>query len=214
MVRFPTVGQATAALVCGVVGIVLSPLFVPSLVAVALGVVGLRKVARSGGLSPGRGMAIAGIILGLIGLPLGAGVWWALSAAERQLSIGDPVGAHRRGAPGECADFTSEGAPTLQYYRVTDCSSPHRGEVYVAEPLPAGPYDQARVNIAAGQMCREAYESYVGVPSYESRYEFQVIYPGPQRWSAGDREVTCLVVQPSSSSERQLPPGSLRGSGA
>jgi len=60
-----TSGMAIAALVCGILGV--------SAVAIILGFVALSQIKRSGGLEKGRGMALAGIILGF--------VWVAISIA-------------------------------------------------------------------------------------------------------------------------------------
>ena len=58
-----TSGAAIASLICGILGCV--P-FITSLLAVILGFVGIK--ATSNGRAGGRGMAIAGLILGLLGI--------------------------------------------------------------------------------------------------------------------------------------------------
>lgn len=63
--RLRTDGTAVAAMVLGVVGIVVPGL---CLVAIALGHVGLHRLKRS--YSGGRGLAIAGLVLGYAGLAL------------------------------------------------------------------------------------------------------------------------------------------------
>jgi uncharacterized membrane-anchored protein len=55
-----TNGMAIAALVCGVVGIFA--------LAMIFGYIGRRQIDESGGRMSGRGMAVAGIVLGWIGL--------------------------------------------------------------------------------------------------------------------------------------------------
>ncbi|WP_454857876.1 DUF4190 domain-containing protein [Promicromonospora soli] len=66
----PSNPQATASLVLGIVSLVLSVLFVPAIIGVVLGIVGL---VRSGRTDPptGRGAAIAGIVLSAVGATLG-----------------------------------------------------------------------------------------------------------------------------------------------
>ena len=63
--------MAVAALVCGIAGLLLFFLAVPSIVALVLGLVAASKGKRSGG-GPGAGlgMARAGWILGAIGVAL------------------------------------------------------------------------------------------------------------------------------------------------
>ena len=60
--------MATAALVCGIVGLVGFFFAVPSVVAVVLGFVAADRARRHPGPGDGRGRATAGWILGLIGL--------------------------------------------------------------------------------------------------------------------------------------------------
>ena len=73
----PTNGVALAAMICGIAGIVLSPitffLFVTGLISVAaivLGHVGLSQLKRRPELG-GKGMAITGLILGYVPIALG-----------------------------------------------------------------------------------------------------------------------------------------------
>jgi hypothetical protein len=64
-----TAGEATAALVLGVCGLIVCPFFC-SIPAVVLGYSARRDIANSQGRLTGRGMAVAGIILGWIGIVL------------------------------------------------------------------------------------------------------------------------------------------------
>lgn len=76
-------GKATAALVLGIVGILFCPL-VCSLLAIILGSTAKNEIAASGGYQTGESNARAGIILGWIGLAIGAifGIIWAIAAAS------------------------------------------------------------------------------------------------------------------------------------
>jgi type II secretory pathway pseudopilin PulG len=58
-----TSGKAVASLVCGIIGI-----FPFSLVAVILGHISLSQISKSAGRLKGRGVAIAGLVLGYLGL--------------------------------------------------------------------------------------------------------------------------------------------------
>ncbi|MGH7215194.1 MAG: DUF4190 domain-containing protein [Tepidisphaeraceae bacterium] len=64
-------GFCVAALVLGIVGIPAACAFIPSLLAVIFGIIGFNQVNAAGGEGGGKGMAIAGIICGAIGLLLG-----------------------------------------------------------------------------------------------------------------------------------------------
>jgi hypothetical protein len=62
-----TSGMAVASLVLGIIGMVFFP-FVPSVLAIIFGAIGLGQVNKSNGLLKGKGMATAGIILGIVAI--------------------------------------------------------------------------------------------------------------------------------------------------
>lgn len=61
-------GMATAALVLGIVGLPLFFLLAPSVVALVLGLVAADRARQRPGPGDGRGRAVAGWIMGLIGV--------------------------------------------------------------------------------------------------------------------------------------------------
>ena len=65
----PWNGYAIAALVLGIVGIAGIPL-VPSILALVFGYKAREEIDRSGGVEQGRGLAVAGIVLGWVGVGL------------------------------------------------------------------------------------------------------------------------------------------------
>ena len=73
-----TDNMAIAALVCGILGITTFWLCligaVPSILGIVFGVIGKSRVDKSGGRLQGRGMALAGIICGSIGVVLAIGL--------------------------------------------------------------------------------------------------------------------------------------------
>src|SRR5207247_2234467 len=71
-VRSGTSGFAVAALVLGIAQLCTWP--VSAVLAVIFGNVALDRIARSGGQLGGRGMAIAGIVLGWIGIAVAGAV--------------------------------------------------------------------------------------------------------------------------------------------
>lgn len=75
--------MSVASLVLGLVGLPLCFLFVPSLLAVIFGIVGLNQI-KSDPTQSGRGLAIAGLILGAVMLVL---VVLALVVADTEFSF-------------------------------------------------------------------------------------------------------------------------------
>ena len=65
-----TNGFAIAALVLGILGIMWFPPFIPSVLALIFGYKGKREIDRSEGRQTGRGLAVAGIVFGWIGVIL------------------------------------------------------------------------------------------------------------------------------------------------
>ena len=59
-------GLATAALICGLVGIIPCFFLIPSIIGLILGIIALVKINRSSGTLTGKGKAQAGIIIGLL----------------------------------------------------------------------------------------------------------------------------------------------------
>ena len=62
-----TNGFAIAALVLGIIGVTAMP-FIPSVLALIFGYKGRREIDQSNGTQQGRGLAVAGIVLGWIGV--------------------------------------------------------------------------------------------------------------------------------------------------
>lgn len=61
-------GFAIASLVLGILGIVGFPPLIPSILALIFGYKGRREIDRSNGAQQGRGLAVAGIILGWVAI--------------------------------------------------------------------------------------------------------------------------------------------------
>lgn len=203
-------GMATAAMVCGIAGLPLFFLLVPSVVAVVLGAVALSKaraVAATGRGADGRGRALAGLILGIVGvvafvvfIVVGAIAGWFDDDTEiNELEVGDCV---------ELDVFDEE----LSTLPVVDCDEPHGGEVYLVEDLFAGEDEfpgQDAVVRRVDEACVAAFEDYVGTPYLESSLELFSASPTRESWEFDDRTAVCFVIRPDG---RDLE-GSVRNSG-
>lgn len=60
-------GFCVASLVLGIIGLPASCIFVPPILAIIFGIIGIAQVNRSGAEGGGKGMAIAGILCGIVG---------------------------------------------------------------------------------------------------------------------------------------------------
>lgn len=80
MVTERTSGLSMAALICGIIGLFMNPM---SVVAIILGALGLSETSKDPSLK-GRGMAVAGIVLGIVAVIVwiivfavaGSIFWW------------------------------------------------------------------------------------------------------------------------------------------
>jgi hypothetical protein len=68
-----TNGQAIGSLVAGILGVPLCFCGIPSIIAIVLGIIAMNETKRTG--QEGHGMAVAGVIIGGIGLALAALIW-------------------------------------------------------------------------------------------------------------------------------------------
>jgi len=73
---------AIVSLVTGVLGILCCGWFVLSIAALITGFLGRKEIAESGGMKTGNGLAMAGLILGAIGIVLGILNWVLILATD------------------------------------------------------------------------------------------------------------------------------------
>lgn len=63
-------GLAVAALVLGIIGVIVAPFAIPEILALIFGLVALSQIRQSSGTLGGRGLAIAGVSLGAVGIAI------------------------------------------------------------------------------------------------------------------------------------------------
>ncbi len=203
--------MATAALVCGIVGIVLCWSIVPSIVAVVLGLIAASRAKQSGDPRAGLGRARAGWILGAIGIVLFvtlivvavAGGFDDDSVDVNDLDVGD------------CVDVPdSPGQTEVRQLDGTDCAEPHDAEVFAVADIATGDDDypgQSEVIGMVEEACTgDAFRAYVGRGYAESELDVYYLFPIEEMWEdADDREYVCMAVTVDSSPLS----GSVEGSG-
>jgi hypothetical protein len=200
--------MAVAALVFGIL-----PMF-GGLLGIGLGIGALARIRRSG--RAGRGMAIAGIVLGALWLVV------LVAATAVAFVVGHDVHRDSTGAP------TSSGPVTLKDVRAGDCAStlplgthvvtvdvlpcdePHLGEVYLTFDFAPGTYPgEPEVRRLTSGRCQAALPEYVGATPGATGYNIVFVKPSATSWSHGTRHVVCMLVRPSH--ERMT--GSAKGAG-
>lgn len=186
-----TDGVAVAALVAGVLG--------TGPVALALGLVGLRRT-RPGARVPrrGRGLAVAGVVLGALGtlawVPLIAVlVGSALASRALPPDVAEPVDAHAvQLVPGSCLAEVPDDGP-VDRVRVVPCADPHAAQVlssYAFGPdagWPGAAEASARVEASCELTAAER----------DQGTRMLAWAPTEASWARGDRTGLCVAVPPA-----------------
>lgn len=185
---------AIAALVCGLGGIVVG-LSAP--VAIGLGIAALVQISRRP--QAGKGMAIAGVVIGALvslGYALLIGLVIAIGTSDSSSGAPDPGSSSAYIDEldiGDCFDDTSsddEVAPR-------DCPDRHDAELVGIVSLPAGAYpgDKA-IEKAADRACTPPFGAYVGKSRDDSELYLAWWTPDKYTWNSGDRRVFCVAYGP------------------
>ncbi len=185
-------GGAVASLVLGIVGLVLCPILVLSILAIVFGVKARRRIKASGGQLGGSGQATAGLVLGIIGLVVGAGfIAIAVFADSTSLSAKQA---------GDCVEVPKSGGLIFSI-KGQDCAKPHEGEIIGVGKLDGAgkdPYpDEADVQQMVGEKCAALFETYVGEPLLGSDLAVFPIYPSKSSWNGGDGGFICIATDPT-----------------
>lgn len=205
----PPVDYANRTNVVSIFALVLG--FVVPIGGIIAGAIGLSQVKRTG--EKGRGLAIAGIIvgsvmtlLGIIGVVLFF-VFLTIGAAASEAQSSGDGGYSDPGqggdssqlmtlTVGECLDDVASGVLTTD--NLVDCDLPHTYEVFGDFTVPDGafPGDDA-ITASAEEQCNAAFEAYIGVSYNDSTLNYSYVSPTSDTWAQGDREISCLVTDPS-----------------
>ncbi|MFF0338550.1 DUF4190 domain-containing protein [Kribbella sp. NPDC004875] len=195
-----TNGLATAALVTGLGGIFIG-LSAP--VAIGLGIAALVQINRRG--QAGKGMAIAGLVIGSL-VTLGYALLFGLviafgSSSDDDYGSGEPVSSYSSGpttpvdslAVGECFDETGQDSDVIRQ----PCTEPHDGEIISDVTLAAGAWPGTNgIDKAAEQACSPTFTSYVGKSAADSELELSYWTPTKSSWNQGDRLTICAAYGP------------------
>jgi Septum formation len=180
--------------VCGIAGLLLFAVVVPSIVALVLGLIAWTRARAAPGPGDGRGRALAGWIMGLIGV---AGFAAILVTAIFTDDLDDDGRSVDDLRAGQCIDL-DDGADVVSTVPEHDCDDPHDAEVYFVHELTGRaeyPGD-AEVGRRASDVCTgHEFERYVGVAFDDSALEVRYMRPTELSWRQGDRRVVCAVVR-------------------
>lgn len=171
-----TDGVSIAALVTG--------LLCCAPVSLILGIVGIKRT--KGGQRKGRGLAITGLVLGLVGLLVWIGVGIAAIAGVAWF---DSLLLPEEAEVGQCMDVTEEGNEVLLYEK--DCTEDHDAEIFAVAEVDADNKDA--ISDAMTDYCAEIAdpEDLAKVSEVED-VEFNALIEDPSNVDIGDHLV-CYV---------------------
>jgi Septum formation len=178
-----------AALIVGLVSLVLFFAFIPALVAVVLAVVAGFRIKRSAGARTGRALAGIGGGLGLISIVMGV-VVIALVVSSHLFD-----GHLTRYADLQLGDCFDQPSGIIRLYRRLPCKRAHDHQVVgvILDPASANagyPGTAALIQEGRGQ-CAAASSSFLLPPGASYRQTFY--YPNKLSWDNGERRILCLV---------------------
>ncbi|MBB4853072.1 hypothetical protein HNP40_000438 [Mycobacteroides chelonae] len=186
-----TNGFAITALILGIIPIC------AGIFGVIFGFISLNQIKRTG--QNGRGMAIAGIVLGFI--------WIAVIAVIAVVSAGSSA---KRDDSGHVTQSGDMDVTKLQvgdciadlgdksYYTTTKaipCAQPHKAEVYAVLPLSGSSLpDQSVLDEKGNEECGAELESYSPSAFDDDAVEITYLYPTKRSWAQGDRAIACVAT--------------------
>lgn len=113
---------------------------------------------------------------------------------------------------GDCVEFPGNFDRSNLVIRV-DCNQPHPQEVFAVSEFPApddAPYPQfVEIDRTVTEVCRGAFEGYVGLPYERSTLDYTYLGLSAAAWERGERNIICTLLD---STFNPLP-GPMRASG-
>jgi len=190
-------GLAIASLATGIGGFCIG---FASPVALGLGIAALVQIKKRQ--DNGKGMAIAGVVLGGLGT-LGWLAYLVLIVvlgvtSDDDYSASEPSSSYSATyidelAVGECFDDSDEEDEVVRQ----PCTEPHDGEVIAGVTLPDGPYPgDNEVDEAGEKACATEFGEYVGSTVKDTELEWDYWTPTKQLWNSNDRLVVCAAYGP------------------
>jgi hypothetical protein len=194
-------GLAIASLATGIGGFCV-PFASP--VALGLGIASLVQIKKRQ--DNGKGMAIAGVVLGGLGtigwlLYLVLIVVLGVTSDDDYYGAPEPTSSYSSTpatyiddlAVGECFDEGDEDDEVIRQ----PCTELHDGEIFAGVTLPDGPYPgDKEVDKAGEQSCITEFGEYVGSTVKDTELEWDYWTPTKQLWNSNDRLVVCAAYGP------------------
>jgi hypothetical protein len=104
---------------------------------------------------------------------------------------------------GDCLDDQS--STEVLEVPLVDCAAPHDFEVYTDFAIAGDTFPgQDELDEQADTGCFDAFEPFVGTSYEESQLEYTYYAPTESSWTAGDRLISCMILDPAGKSSGTL----------
>jgi hypothetical protein len=98
---------------------------------------------------------------------------------------------------GDCFDDPDAYADEFSSLPGVPCAEPHDNEAYAVFDLTMSSYPDYDIAEISESSCIERFPGYVGRDYETSALDVVTMYPSPESWAQGDREVVCAVYDMS-----------------
>jgi hypothetical protein len=198
-----------AAFVCGPLGLI-------------LGIIALVQINKTG--QKGKGLAIAGAVLGAISLvlsfvfvipllragsdPTTTSGTASTSSSSSDSSTTSSTSSTTSDSPstdtvdafsikiGDC--FLDPNVSQVSSLEIVPCSQPHFAEAFHKFDLTdATMPDETLMKQRASDGCTPAFDAFIGVAYNDSALDYYYFTPTTESWASGDREILCAVLDPA-----------------
>ena len=100
---------------------------------------------------------------------------------------------------GDCISDANSRLGDVTTFQAVACDKPHDGEVYTLIRLPGGdnakPPSEAFINGKGQRGCRARLRRQATRKAFrDSQLGFKFVYPTPESWADGDRDITCVAT--------------------
>jgi hypothetical protein len=187
-----TSGLAITSFVLGLLGI--------SIFGIVFGIVALRRIRQT--LQGGRGLAIAGIVLGAGWLV----VTVALFATGAILGSATPAPSSASGQVNPFSLTTGDcfNNPTVTPGHVTDvdsvvqkaCTKPHNAQIFATFPVSGSTASYpgtAKLTDLASSGCNARAKASLNSSMITSSMQIRLLFPLQSSWTAGHRSISCII---------------------
>ncbi|MBO0824396.1 MAG: DUF4190 domain-containing protein [Actinobacteria bacterium] len=198
-----TSGMAIASFVLGLVGFFV----ITAIVGIVLGIVALRELRKT--FQSGKGLAIAGIVIGSAWLALlVAGIVAGVVAAQTGSSVSPPTAPQGTGEgrvdpftlkTGDCFDNptpTSGQVQRITSVVQTQCTQPHNAQIFATFNVSGSPLSypgDAKMRSLATAGCSARSKTSLDATRVTKEMTIRFLFPVQGSWLGGHRTISCII---------------------